>query len=278
VGEQYSCEDNSENEEISEDIEQVENDDPDYEKYRYYKKVLEPYGYFITLDSDVELYKDPQEPADNQGGVTFDVTKSEWPCFFSRRYDYEIGVQGNERGITYYKTNRMWSIEHSVVVDTKHADLMVGFEWGYDGRLVALENLPLKNHCQDESDEPDNGDDGENETEPIYDNSHQFQREVGNSPLSIGVLEVSSSVEIYQDPQQNNNSDGLEVETDIDFNEPLYYLGPDRSVSVTYNGYGATVSKSGPDAGLNKGTSIEFYGRHVNAEVTKVFDTGVYPN
>jgi hypothetical protein len=284
------------NDEKTETSEHEEEQEPDYERAEYHKKVFKRNGIFIAGSSDIGLWKEPNEVENEDVGLTVTIKKSDYPCFLGYTRDVEFSAQGINFGVHYYKDNHMWSISRELEIDTRHSDVRLGFEWGNDGRVVALDEIPNrkcyhdssepfeeenknnKNEVDEEEDNEGVEDDDSDGKNPIYENSHQFQRNIGNSQQPLGVFQVKTSIEIFEESQENNNTDGLVVDAGIDWNEPLYYTGSLKYASITFNGYGVSVYKQGPDAGMNQHSSIKIKGRHMNAELKKGFDTGVYPN
>ncbi len=274
----------------------------DYENAHNHKKVFEPNGNFIAGSSEVKVYKEPKEPEDEKIEVTVIVGENEYPCFLGLGRDVEVNAQVNGYSVQYSKNNRMWSISREVVVETRHSEVNLGFEWGNDGRIITtFDEIPVRRHCNgsltglDDEDKGKNENEGEiedesedgskngssdnaNEDEPLYKNSYQIKREIGDPKQPIGYFKATSSVEIYEEPQESNNTDGLVIKAGIDWNEPLYYMGSIKYASVTYNGYSVTVYKDGPDACGNQHSAMEINMRHGSVKLHKGFESGIYPN
>ena len=119
--------------------------------------------------------------------------------------------------------------------------------------------------------------DEDDSSEPIYENDYHYERTIPIINDLEGSFSLDASIEIYEEPQDNDNSEGLDYGLEVDWDEPLYYKGSTKTLWLTYNGYGVNIEKDGPDAGLNGDTTLEINGRYVNAEVETEFSTGLIP-
>jgi hypothetical protein len=91
-------------------------------------------------------------------------------------------------------------------------------------------------------------------------------------PYSIKIsVEVNTT-----EPDGDNGSEGFNFDFDIERLEPSY-RGTNKEVSITYNNNGVSISRHGPDAGINQATSIEIESRHVSIEINSKFSTGYIP-
>ena len=113
--------------------------------------------------------------------------------------------------------------------------------------------------------------------EPIYEYENHYERPLRFIINDDGSLSLDVFIEVYDEPQENENSEGLDIGYDIEWDEPLYYKGSTKEIWLTYDGYGIHIIINGPDAGLNTHTYIEIQARYVNADVEIHISTGIIP-
>jgi hypothetical protein len=92
-----------------------------------------------------------------------------------------------------------------------------------------------------------------------------------------GSFSIDISIKAYDEPQGNDNSDGLDAGHDRDWDEPLYYKGSTKTMWLTYNGYGIIIVVDGPDFGLNADIYIIINLRHIVINIEIHISTGIIP-
>lgn len=114
-------------------------------------------------------------------------------------------------------------------------------------------------------------------SEPISEYEYHVEEPLQFIVDHQGYISMDVFIEIYEEPQENENSDGFDAGYTIDWDEPLYYKGSTKEIWLTYNGYGIQITIDGPDVGLNTDVYVEIYLRHVNTYVEIHISTGIVP-
>lgn len=114
-------------------------------------------------------------------------------------------------------------------------------------------------------------------SEPIYEYEYYVK-----DPLQFIIDHQSSfsldvSIKVYDEPQENDNSDGLDAGHDVDWDEPLYYKGSTKTIWLTFNGFGLIIVVDGPDLGLNTDIYILINLRHIVISIEIHISTGIIP-
>lgn len=256
-----------------------EGQEPDYEFARQHKKTFGDNDNYIGVSSEVELYNERQEPEDEKIEVKVTAKRTDYPYMWLARYDVEVTAQANAFSFTVTKDQQPYSAERSIKVEGRHIRSEFNLEFGNAGWYVIYDSHNLEQHCEETEDGQEDDQDIEpDEEKPVYENEHHFERDLRAFNDTDGIYTTDTSVEIYKEPQEPNDSDGLEIVISVDWDEPLYYLGSEKHVGVNYNGYGIEIIKNGPDAGMNGDSSIEITTKHVNAGINTELDTGMHPN
>ena len=114
-------------------------------------------------------------------------------------------------------------------------------------------------------------------SEPFYEYENHFEKPLRFIINHEGSLSLDVFIEVYDEPQENENSEGVDLGYNIEWDEPLYYKGSTKEIWLTYDGYGIYITINGPDAGLNTHAYIEIRARHVNADIEIHISTGIIP-
>jgi hypothetical protein len=119
-----------------------------------------------------------------------------------------------------------------------------------------------------ESDEP---------SEPIYENDYHYERPLRHIVNEDGYLSVDAFIEIYDEPQEGDDSEGFDAGHSITWDEPFYYKGSTKKFWFTYDGFGINIKIIGPDAAMNTHVYIEISSRYFTIYIEGHVSTGLIP-
>jgi hypothetical protein len=114
-------------------------------------------------------------------------------------------------------------------------------------------------------------------SEPIYEDEYHLKDPLQFIIEHRGSFSLDVSLKVYDEPQENEGSEGPDAGYDVEWDEPLYYKGSTKTVWLTYNGFGFTIIVDGPDAGLNTDIYILINLRHIVITMEIHISTSIIP-
>lgn len=117
----------------------------------------------------------------------------------------------------------------------------------------------------------------EEPSEPIYEDEYHIKNPLQFIVEHRGSFSLDFSIKVYDEPQENDGSEGPDAGYDVEWDEPLYYKGSTKTFWLTYNGFGLTVIVDGPDLGLNTDIYILINLRHIVITIEIHISTGIVP-